>query len=79
MIKMVKETKKKKQAKFQGNSFNQNLDSIKFAKDYQTWKDNCQGISGETLMVENVPSLYDFLFPAICKQPPNHFKNCLSK
>jgi len=62
MKKMVKETKKKRQAKFQGNTFNQNLDSIKFAKDYQTWKDNCQGISGQTLMVENVPSLYDFLF-----------------
>ena len=59
---MVKETKKKKQVKMGGNTFNQNIESFKFVKDFLTWKENCQSISGDDLFVENVPTLYDFLF-----------------
>ena len=59
---MVKETKKKKQVKMGGNTFNQNIESFKFVKDFITWKENCQSISGDDLFVENVPTLYDFLF-----------------
>jgi|TARA_R100000479_G_scaffold150296_1_gene85901 hypothetical protein len=59
---MVKETKKKKQVKMGGNTFNQNIESFKFVKDFRTWKENCQSISGDDLYVENVPTLYDFLF-----------------
>ena len=59
---MVKETKKKKQVKMGGNTFTQNIESFKFVKDFLTWKENCQSISGDDLFVENVPTLYDFLF-----------------
>jgi hypothetical protein len=59
---MVKETKKKKEVTHQGNTFNQDVESLQFIQDYRTWKDNCQSISGDDLYVENVPTLYDFLF-----------------
>lgn len=62
MKKMVKETKKKKEVNHQGNTFNQDMESLKFIQDYRTWKANCQSISGDDLYVENVPTLYDFLF-----------------
>lgn len=57
---MVKKTKKN-QRKINGNTFTQEFDNIQFVKDYKTWKDNCEGISGEAMGVENVPTLFDFL------------------
>lgn len=57
---MVKKTKKN-QRKINGNTFTQEFDNIQFVKDYKTWKDNCEGISGEAMGVENIPTLFDFL------------------
>ena len=57
---MVKKTKKN-QRKINGNTFTQQFENIQFVKDYKAWKDNCEGVSGEAMGVENIPTLWDFL------------------
>lgn len=56
------EDKKKKDFKnHKGNKVNQGGNNFKFVKDFNTWRNNCQGISGEALQVKNIPNLYVML------------------
>jgi len=52
---------KKDRDKYRDVIYNQKISSIQFVKDFQTWKKNCLSISGDSMFVENVPTLYDFL------------------
>ena len=52
---------KKDRDKYRDVIYTQKLSSVKFVKDFQTWKKNCLSISGDSIFVENVPTLYDFL------------------
>jgi len=52
---------KKKKINVGGNNFNQDFNNLKFVKDYDEWKNNCLSISGESIGVVNIPTLYDFL------------------
>lgn len=47
--------------KFEGNSLSQDLKGSNFVEDYNTWRDNCQSISGGRMGVKSIPTLYDFL------------------
>jgi len=52
---------KKKKINVGGNNFNQDFNNLKFVQDYNEWKNNCLSISGESIGVVNIPTLYDFL------------------
>lgn len=56
---MVKE--KKNFNPFKGNQVNQKLKNSKFVDEFNTWRKNCQSISGDDLFTKNVPNLYIFL------------------
>ena len=43
------------------NSFEQDFFNLKFIQEYTDWKNNVQGISGESIGVKNIPTLWDFL------------------
>lgn len=58
-MKMAK--KKKGTHNIDGNTFNQDFFNLKFIQEYIDWKDNCQSISGESIGVKNIPTLWDFL------------------
>lgn len=46
---------------FEGNSLSQDLKGSNFVEDYNTWRENCQSISGGRMGVKSIPTLYDFL------------------
>jgi len=52
---------KKKKQSVDGNSFDQDFDNLKFVQEYSKWKENALGISGESIGVKNIPTLFDFL------------------
>tara|TARA_R100000951_G_scaffold116788_1_gene130807 strand:+ start:2384 stop:3544 length:1161 start_codon:yes stop_codon:yes gene_type:complete len=56
---MVKE--KKNFNPYKGNSLNQVLRNSSFVKEFNTWREHCQGVSGGAMKVKNVPNLYMFL------------------
>ena len=58
---MMKMARKKKVHSVDGNSFEQDFFNLKFIQEYMDWKDNVQGISGESIGVKNIPTLWDFL------------------
>ncbi len=59
---MVKREKMKKtDIKFNGVSLSQAMKDNKFVKEYAEWESFCRGVSGESLYVKNIPSLYDML------------------
>lgn len=55
---MVKE--KKNTSNHNGNNVNQGGD-FKFVDDFNTWRENCQSVSGSDLSVEHIENLYVFL------------------
>tara|TARA_R110002072_G_scaffold45239_6_gene125986 strand:+ start:6302 stop:7456 length:1155 start_codon:yes stop_codon:yes gene_type:complete len=55
---MVKE--KKNTSNHNGNNVNQGGD-FKFVDDFNTWRKNCQSVSGSDLSVEHIENLYVFL------------------
>lgn len=57
MMKMAK----KKVHSVDGNTFEQDFFNLKFIQEYVDWKNNCQSISGESIGVKNIPTLWDFL------------------
>lgn len=50
-----------------GNNVNQDMGGSTFVDDYNTWKKNCQGVSGESMQVKHIENLYVML--------RNHMKN----
>ena len=60
---MVKKKKKTKKGDMNvdGNTFTQDFENLKFIQDYSKWKDNCQSVSGTSIGVKNIPTLWDFL------------------
>lgn len=52
---------KKKTHSIDGNSFNQDFYNLKFIQEYMDWKRNVQSISGDSIGVKNIPTLWDFL------------------
>ncbi len=58
---MVRETKKKKEFQnHKGNKVKQTQD-FPFIESFNTWRTNCQQISGGDLQVKNIPNLYNML------------------
>ena len=53
--------KKKNQQNVDGNTFNQDFQNIKSIQEYVAWKDNAQKISGTSIGVKNIETLWDFL------------------
>jgi|TARA_R100000482_G_scaffold124390_1_gene77055 hypothetical protein len=51
--------KKKNFQPHKGNKVNQS--EFKFVNEFNTWRQTCQGISGDAMQVKNVPNLYMFL------------------
>jgi hypothetical protein len=56
-------TTKKNEVTINGITFEQNFDDLSLIKNYITWKTNVEGISGDSIGVneENIPTLWDFL------------------
>lgn len=52
--------KKKNFQPHKGNKVNQG-GTFPFIENFNTWRKTCQGISGEQMMVKNIPNLYAFL------------------
>jgi len=61
MVKGGRKMAKKKKQSVDGNSFDQDFDNLKFVQEYSKWKENALGISGESIGVKNIPTLFDFL------------------
>jgi hypothetical protein len=61
MVKGERKMAKKKKQSVDGNSFDQDFDNLKFVQEYSKWKENALGISGESIGVKNIPTLFDFL------------------
>ena len=53
--------KKKSEENIDGNTFRQEFQNSKFVQEYAEWKDNVQGISGSSMGVLNIDTLWDFL------------------
>lgn len=58
---MAKKPVKKKKNNVDGNTFEQDFDNLKFVQEYSVWKENCLSISGASIGVVNIPTLWDFL------------------
>ena len=58
---MARKPVKKKKNSVQGNTFEQDFDNLKFIQEYSQWKENCLSISGESIGVVNISTLWDFL------------------
>ncbi len=52
---------KKNEMTINGNTIVQNFDDLRFVKDYLKWKNTVTGISGDSMGVKNIPTLWDFL------------------
>ena len=52
---------KKNEMTINGNTIVQNFDDLRFVKDYLKWKNNVTGISGDSMGVKKIPTLWDFL------------------
>ena len=52
--------KKKNFQPHKGNKVNQG-GRFPFIENFNTWRKTCQGVSGEKMMVKNIPNLYMFL------------------
>ena len=61
MVKGGRNVVKKKKQNIDGNTFVQDFDNLKFVQEYTEWKENCLSISGESIGVKNIPTLWDFL------------------
>ena len=59
--------KKKNQQNVDGNTFNQDFQNIKSIQEYVAWKDNAQKISGTSIGVANIETLWDFLVNHVTK------------
>ena len=54
-------TEKKTTESYAGMSVNQKSDKATFVKNYLNWKKTCTDIKSSDMMVEGIPTLYDFL------------------
>lgn len=53
-------TTKKNQKDWKGMKITQNTSKSEFIQDYLAWKRACTGIKSGKMMVQGIPTLYDF-------------------
>jgi hypothetical protein len=75
MVKGGRNVVKKKKQNIDGNTFVQDFDNLKFVQEYTEWKENCLSISGESIGVKNIPTLWDFLIVHVFENIRDGSKN----